>query len=193
MVDALGQELLALSRDHSFRFFTAFGLMFAGWAHATGEDTGEGLAMMRHGADLFRTVGQRVGLAHRAHLADVLIAHGLRDEALSVLDEAWRQSAETGERAFAAELRRLRGEALRRGARLEEAEDCVRDAVTIASGQGAWLFALRAASDLVQLAGARGSAAATDRDRLRAIVDRIPPGTGSSDLTRARTLLGDGP
>jgi transcriptional regulator with AAA-type ATPase domain/tetratricopeptide (TPR) repeat protein len=191
IVAALGQELLGLARDHSFTFFTAFGLIHSGWGRALTGDAPEGLLMMRQGADLFRSVGQRVGLAHRAHLAEILISYGSPDESLAVLDDALRQSEETGERAFAAELHRLRGEALGRQARPEEAEACFRAAVALASRQGAWLFALRAASDLVRLGIERGSPASEDLDTLGAILNRFSPALVSSDVETARTLLGE--
>jgi tetratricopeptide (TPR) repeat protein len=190
IVAAVGQELLDLARDHSFTFFTAFGLLHSGWGRALTGDAPEGLLMMRQGANLFRSVGQRVGLAHRAHLAEILISHGSPDESLAVVDDALRQSEETGERAFVAELHRLRGEALGHQARSEEAHACFRDAVALASGQGAWLFALRAASDLVRLGSERGSPASEDRDTLDAILHRFSPALASSDVETARTLLG---
>ncbi len=191
-VAALGRELLDLSRDHSFRFFTAFGLMFSGWARAASGNPHEGLGMMQQGADLFRSAGQRAGLAHRAHLAEVLIAQGALEDGLVVVKGALLQSEETGEGAFVAELHRLRGEAFRLKARPEEAERCLREALAIATRQGAWLFALRAASDLVRLVEERGSAAGPDLDALTDIANRFPPALESSDVRAARVLLQEG-
>src|SRR5262245_26114713 len=79
-VGLVGRELLALSREHSLSFFTSFGLMFTGWA-AVASGQPDGIATIREGADLFRSVGQRVGLAHRAHLAEALIVVGDADQA----------------------------------------------------------------------------------------------------------------
>jgi transcriptional regulator with AAA-type ATPase domain/tetratricopeptide (TPR) repeat protein len=189
IVEALGRELLDLSREHSFRFFTAFGLMFSGWARAASGHPQQGLAAMREGADLFRSVGQRAGLAHRAHLAEVLVACGALEEGLAVVTEALEQSDATGEGAFVAELHRLRGEARGRQGRPQEAEAGAREALAIASGQGAWCFALRAASDLVRLGVERGSATASDLATLSAIVNRFSPALHSSDVEVARALL----
>jgi transcriptional regulator with AAA-type ATPase domain/tetratricopeptide (TPR) repeat protein len=189
IVESVGRELLDLSREHSFRFFTAFGLMFSGWARAAAGNPHDGLTMMREGADLFRLVGQRVGLAHRAHLAEVLVACGSLDEGLAVVTEALQQSEATGEAAFVAELHRLRAEALRRQGRPEEAEAGMRDALRIASRQGAWCFALRAASDLVRLGVERGSPTTSDLATLSAIVNRLSPSLHSSDVKVARALL----
>jgi predicted ATPase len=144
-VRRLGQELLAVSREHSFTFFSAFGLMHSGWASVLTGDR-EGIAAMRQGADLFRTVGQRVGLAHRAHLAEALVTVGAPGEALDVIADALTQSTDSGEHAFVAELHRVRGEALQQLGHPADAERCFREAVDLASRQGAWLFALRAAA-----------------------------------------------
>ena len=188
-VATLGRELLDLAREHAFTFFSAFGLMFTGWARAASGDHPGGLALMQEGASLFQHVGQRLGLAHRAHLAEVMIAGGRFDDGRAVVEEALRQSVETGEGAFVAELHRLRGEAFHGGERLEEARACLRDALGVATAEGAWLFALRAASTLVRLDAARGVVAAADLDALRAIVNRFPPAVESSDLDLARTAL----
>ena len=143
-VAAIGAELLVLSREQHFTFFTAFGLMHSGWAESAAETPGRGLELMREGADLFRSVGQRVGLAHRAHLAEALLAAGRVDECLQILSDALRQSEETDERAFVAELHRVRGEALERRGDAPAAQACFREAVAIASRQGARLFERRA-------------------------------------------------
>lgn len=189
LVASIGHELLDLSREHSFKFFTAFGLMFSGWARAASGDLKEGLALMREGAQLFWSAGQRLGLAHRAHLAEVLIANGSLDEALEVITEALQQSEATGEGAFAAELHRLGADAHRRFGRPREADAELRVALATASRQGARLFALRAASDLVRLGVARGSSTVSDRAALSDIVSGLSPALVSSDVDAARGLL----
>jgi tetratricopeptide (TPR) repeat protein len=188
-VAVLGHELLALAREHAFAFFTAFGLMFTGWARAASEDRPGGLALMREGASLFQDVGQRLGLAHRAHLAEAMIADRLFDEGRDIAEEALRRSVETGEGAFVAELNRLRAEAFHGLARLDEAVASAREALAVATAQGAGLFALRAASTLVRLGAERGSVASADVDALSTIVNGFPPAFESSDLAAARGLL----
>jgi DNA-binding NtrC family response regulator/tetratricopeptide (TPR) repeat protein len=180
-VRALGEELLALALEQSFPLFSAFGMNLTGWARVATQDAAEGIAMMRRGADLYRSLGQRIGLAHRAHLAEALVTVGRVDEAATIVDEAREQAAESGERAFDAELHRVHGEILLRR-RDGDAAATFERAVEIATGQGAWLFALRAASALARLSP-RG------REALRAIAERFPSGLELSDLTHARTVL----
>jgi hypothetical protein len=163
--------------------------MFTGWATvANGHPNG--IAMMRDGADLFRSVGQRVGLAHRARLAEALTAVSEADKALGVAAEALQQSESSGEGAFAAELQRVRGEALHRLTRQGEAELCFREAVDVASRQGAWLFALRAATSLVRLGGDDERTSGKARSMLGAIIVRFQPALDLDDLRTARALLG---
>ncbi|MGH7353191.1 MAG: sigma 54-interacting transcriptional regulator [Candidatus Rokuibacteriota bacterium] len=188
-VATIGAELLTLSREQHFTFFTAFGLMHSGWAESAGEAPGRGLERLREGADLFRAVGQRVGLAHRAHLGETLLAAGLLDEALGVVSDALRQSADTEERAFVAELHRIRGDALRQRSDAPAALADFREAAAVASRQGALLFELRAACALAHATEHGASGHRDALDALAALVDRFPPAAETSDLRTARTLL----
>jgi predicted ATPase len=97
--------------------------------------------------------------------------------------DALGQAEETAERAFRAELHRVEAAALERQARPREAEAAYRRAVEVASGQQAWLFALRAAAGLARLAGGA-------LDALDALVARFPEAAQSVDLEEARALLG---
>ena len=182
-VRPLAEELLALAREHSYRFFAAFGLMHSGWARLASGDVPGGLVMMQEGADLFRAIGQRVGLAHRARLAEGRLAAGEVDAALAVIADALEQARETEEHAFVAVHLRLRGEALRLGGDPAGAELALREAVEMARGQGAWLFALRAACSLARLD-------ARTLDVLEAITRHFPDTLDSSDLRAGWALLG---
>jgi tetratricopeptide (TPR) repeat protein len=184
-VRGLGEELLALAREQSFALFSAFGMNVTGWARAASHDA-EGVALMRQGADLFRSLGQRIGLAHRAYLAEALVAVGQLDEAASVIAEACRQAEDTGERAFESELLRVRGEIGVRRGEPDAAAAAFERAVEIAAGQDAWLFALRSAVALARVAP-RGL------QTLRPIVDWFPAGLALPDLVDARTRLEERP
>jgi tetratricopeptide (TPR) repeat protein len=185
-VGALAEELVALSREHSFTFFGALGTMFTGWTRVAGGDVRAGLALTREGAELFRVVGQQVGLAHRARLAEAFLASGAVDEALAATSDAldrWRQKEEA---AFVAVHLRLRGEALAQTGDSAGARRAFTEAVDLARRQGAWLFALRAALSFARVDP--GSL-----DVLRAIAERFPATHDSSDLEAARALLRAGP
>jgi transcriptional regulator with AAA-type ATPase domain/tetratricopeptide (TPR) repeat protein/energy-coupling factor transporter ATP-binding protein EcfA2 len=183
LVRSLGDGLVALSREHSFTLFSGIGLMHSGWAQATTGDLPGGLAAIEQGAELFQSVGQRIGLLRRARLAEALIASGNVEAGLDVVEEALTQVEETEERAFVSELIRLKAEGLRRRGETRLAQELLREAVAQASHQGAWLFALRAATTLAGL-DAEGA------ELVGAIRRRLPP-PASSDPTIARDLLED--
>jgi hypothetical protein len=98
-----------------------------------------------------------------------------------VIAEALEQARETEEHAFVAVHLRLRGEALLQRGDPAGAELAFRDAIDIASRQGAWLFALRAACRLARLDP-------RTLDVLDTITRRFPDSLDSSDLTTARAL-----
>ena len=190
IVQALGEELLMLSRDHAFTLFTAFGLNMTGWAKMATGDSDGGMATMREGADLFRSVGQRAGLIHRAYLAEALLSVGSIEEALDVVTEALQRSKETAEGAFIAEVLRVQGEMFVQRARVPDAEASFRQAIDVASQQGAWLFALRAACRLAALSLETGSGGRDALDVLGSITNRFPLALEYADLLTARALIG---
>jgi DNA-binding NtrC family response regulator/tetratricopeptide (TPR) repeat protein len=154
-VKSLGEELIAVSREHAFAFFVAIGMSHTGWAIGRMGDVSGGAAMMQEGADLFRAVGQRVGLAHRARLADGLLAAGSVDAALDVIADAMERQRETGEHAFVSTLLSVRGEALAKRGDLEGARQSLQEAIEVANQQGAALFARHAEAALRRLEDAR--------------------------------------
>src|SRR5262249_44629382 len=114
-----------------------------------------GVAIMREGAELFKAVGQPVGLAHRARLAEGLLRKRAVGEASDVIASALEQGRATGDLAFGAALLALRGEALAYGGEMAAAARSFSDAIELANRQGAILFALRAADGLRRLENAR--------------------------------------
>ncbi|HKA63682.1 MAG TPA: sigma 54-interacting transcriptional regulator [Methylomirabilota bacterium] len=155
VVRRLGDELVALSREYGFTFFVAIGLSHAGWGRSAGGDVDSGAAMMQEGADLFRRAGQRVGLAHRARLAEGLLAIGAVEPALQVIADALEQRRQTEEHAFVAPLLTLRAEALVRRGETAAALSALREAVEVATRQGATLFARDAGAALRRLENRR--------------------------------------
>jgi len=155
VVRRLGDEMVALSREYGFAFFVALGLSHAGWGRSAGGEADSGAAMMQEGADLFRRVGQRVGLAHRGRLAEGLLATGAVDAALEVIADALEQRRQTEEHAFVAPLLTLRAEGLARRGETAAAVNALHAAVEVATSQGATLFARDAAAALRHLEGRR--------------------------------------
>src|SRR5262245_30406675 len=94
----------------------------------------------------------------------------------------------TGERWFAAELNRHKGQLLLRQGHSEAAEELYRKALSIAEEQEAKLWELRAAVSLARLRRDQGRRAEA-RDLLAAVYGWFTEGFATQDLKEAKTLL----
>jgi predicted ATPase len=106
------------------------------------------------------------------------------------LDEALQIVERTGERWFAAELNRHKGQLLLRQGHSEAAEELYRNALTIAEEQEAKLWELRAAVSLARLHRDQGRRAEA-RELLAPVYGWFTEGFGTPDLKEARALLGE--
>jgi predicted ATPase len=101
---------------------------------------------------------------------------GQTEEGLTLLDDALQIAERTGERWFAAELNRHKGQLLLRQGRTEAAEELYRKALSIAQEQEAKLWELRAAVSLARLRrdqGRHAEARDPPRDGLRLVHRRL--------------------
>jgi predicted ATPase len=106
------------------------------------------------------------------------------------LDDALQIAARTGERWFAAELNRLKGQILLRQGHFKGAEELYRKALSIAREQEAKLWELRAAVSLARLC--RGQGRPTEaRDLLAPIYGWFTEGFDTPDLKDAKALLAE--
>jgi predicted ATPase/DNA-binding winged helix-turn-helix (wHTH) protein len=102
-----------LARERGFVQLQAWAAMTGGWALAQAGEIEEGLATMRDGVAAIRALGSEefktyfLGL-----LAEMLASAGQPGDALDVTAEALAAVERSGERFYAAELHRLRGELL---------------------------------------------------------------------------------
>ena len=110
-----GNELAAVATERGFPQWRGFGTIYHGWARVKNGDVAEGISLLRSGSTAFRTTGAQVWVPHNiALLARACELGGQIDEALTLLDEALEIVAKTGERWFAAELNRQKGQLLLR-------------------------------------------------------------------------------
>lgn len=105
-----------------------------------------------------------------------------------LLDEALQIVRRTGERWFAAEMNRHKGELLLRQGHFGAAEELYRKALSIAAEQEAKLWELRAAVSLARLRRDQGSRAEA-RDLLGPVYDWFTEGFDTLDLKEAKALL----
>jgi predicted ATPase len=151
----------------------------------------EGLAQFRQGLAAWRAMGAGLTVSYYlALLAEVYGHAGQAEEGLRLLAEALAHVDTTGERFYAAEVYRLKGELWLRQATPDEAqaETCWHQALDIARHQQAKSWELRAAlslSRLWQQQGKRDEA----RDLLAPIYGWFTEGFDTADLQEAKALL----
>jgi predicted ATPase len=114
---------------------------------------------------------------------------GRPDVGLGSLDEAIQTAETTDEKSFEAELYRQRGEILLSLGKKRDGEAALQQALTIARGQEARWWELRAATDLAQHFCEQGRHTEADA-LLRPLFDWFTEGLETSpDLKRARAIL----
>jgi predicted ATPase len=111
-----------------------------------------------------------------------------QEEAMTLLDDALQIVERTGERWFAAELNRHKGQLLLRQGQSEAAEELYRKALSIAAKQEAKLWELRAATSLARLRRDQGRHAEA-RDLLAPDYGWFTEGFDTPDLKEAKALL----
>jgi predicted ATPase len=190
-VAALANEVVAISDEHGFAMWLAYGNIFAGWAAARRGEVAAGTGRMRAGIAAAAATGARLfdplflGL-----LAEGLALAGNATEALAQLDAAVTAAARTGNAAALADLRRLRGIVLqsRGSANDDGAESAFTQAIAEARRQGSRFYELRAATSLARLWRDQGRAAEA-RDLLAPIYGWFTEGFDTPDLKEATVLL----
>ena len=115
-------------------------------------------------------------------------SQGKLKRVLALLDEALQIVERTGERWFAAELNRHKGQLLLRQGHSEAAEELYRKALTIAEEQGAKLWELRATMSLTRLRRDQGRHAEAF-DLLAPVYGWFTEGFDTPDLKEAKALL----
>jgi tetratricopeptide (TPR) repeat protein len=184
----IATELRQLSHDEGFFLWCAVAEVYLG---VIGQVRGEGDARMRmkEGLELFAQTRTRV----TAVMMNVIVAEALYDvgedaEALSLLEEAEKDSRERDEGFYAPEIWRVRGRFFARQGKLAQAESTYRRALEIAAMQKAHSLALRAAIDLFELLDAEGRTG-EGRASLATVLDRAHWTTDRPEPARARALL----
>jgi DNA-binding winged helix-turn-helix (wHTH) protein len=152
---AYAAEAREVAREHAFDLMRAWATCLLGWSLVELNEVGEGLSLLVEGTAAAQATGsalfqpQMLGLLSRGQTAA-----GRPADASGTVEHALAIGSGTGERFYAAELHRLRGEArLAAGPLLDAdrlADDDFRSAAGIAEGQGAWLFAMRSALRLAR-------------------------------------------
>jgi class 3 adenylate cyclase/predicted ATPase len=190
----LAEGTLLLAQAHDLNAVEiANATMLRGWALAAEGWIEDGSALMRSGLAAFRATGSKIfGCYRLARGAHALLIAEEAEEALALLDEAFRMMESFGERWYEAELHRLRGEALLllRTDSQAGAEKCFQRALERAGEQGARLIELRAATSLARLWRDQGKRTEA-RVLLVPVYGWFTEGFDTPDLKEAKVLLED--
>lgn len=178
--------------EHALDVWRAYADCFDGDLLVRGGDHAAGLRLLRPAVDeLLRAGFTQYLTGFLGTLAQALIGAGRAEEALVATGDALARCKRTGERWCVAELLRIRGEAVARGAAPdagEDAEALLRQAIQAARSQGALSWELRAATSLATFLRGRGRP--DDGLALLApVLARFSEGFATTDVQRAAGLL----
>jgi predicted ATPase len=188
-LDERVDQLVAVATEHGFPFWRAEGAIYRGWVEVKKGDVAEGMSLLHSGFAAYRATGAEIWIPHFiALLARACEIAGQIEEAMTQLDDALQIVERTGERWFAAELNRQRGQLLLRQGHSEAAEELFRQALSIAEEQEAKLWELRATVSLARLRRDQGRPAEA-RDLLAPVYGWFTEGFDTPDLKEAKALL----
>jgi predicted ATPase len=186
------ERAINLSTEKGFGWPLAFACILHGWALAEEHRPKEGIAEMDNGLAALRTMGAELWQPHLLALLGAAHASAGQVEcALSLFEEALDRLGKTGEREYAAELYRFKGELLIQDegrASAERAEACFRQAIEIAVEQQAKSWELRAAISLAALWCRQGKKKQA-RGLLLPVFEWFTEGHETPDLKKAATLV----
>ncbi len=211
------QAVIRLAHEQGSPYWLSMGTVLEGWARAVQGDATEGMTQIQHGLQEFRKTGAALALPYFLGLfADTYarksqgdgLCTPLIEAGLASLAEALACSERTGERIYAAELYRFKGELLSQQARAGGSAsslppdtcgriaDCFQHALSIARRQQAKLFELRAAVSLTRFWQACETERATVQQKrqaarrdLQQVYDWFTEGWATDPLRQARMVL----
>jgi predicted ATPase len=185
----LSEEALNYCIQHDLRAYLPWARFYRGLAMARNGQPKRGIGLMREGMAAAEQIRMKMARAiHLGHLGSVQALLGDLDAALDTLGQSLRAISDTGERAFEAELYRMKASLLLKSDKAEEAEEALGQAVAIARRQQARMWELRAATMLARIRAHQGQVDAA-RELLRPAYVWFKEGFGTPDLREAKVLL----
>jgi predicted ATPase len=201
------EAAIALSDEHGFPLWLAYGMAFHGWALAIQGQEEEGIARIHQGMATARGMGTEMARSHHlALLAEAYGKVGQNEKGLHALAEALEFVEKTGERVYEAEVYRLKGQLTLQQLSVAssqlsvtnpqfptpnpqtEAEACFLKAIDVARHQQAKSLELRAVMSLSRLWQQQGKKAEA-RQMLADIYGWFTEGFDTKDLQEAKMLL----
>jgi tetratricopeptide (TPR) repeat protein len=160
-----------------------------GWVLVLRGELAEGLAQLRSGIEEMDSRGRKLFIpAYLGRQATGYLAAGDARAASDAIAGAISLASETGERIWAAELRRIEGAIALKQGTTDEAERAFRDALEIAQAQEAKSWELRAANSLARTLAGQGR-----REEAHALLASVygwfREGFDTADLREAKSLM----
>jgi predicted ATPase len=189
MVRRYIEEAESLSNEHGFSDWLGWGLIHRGWQCNAFGSPQESLLLITKGLEVLSASGAVTSTPYAyTYLAEAYGELGRPIEGLDCLVEATRIIEATKERCNEAEVYRVRGDLwILTGDRVAAGASFQR-AIELAKRQGAKLFELRAATNLVRLLRDQGKHGEA-RELLVPIYDWFTEGFDAPDLIEAKALL----
>jgi predicted ATPase len=189
---ALEQAEATIAACRELPYFLWHGVILRGWTLVQQGLSAEGIARMRDGLRAYVDMETRwVQPYYMALLAQAYGDTERIDEGLLLLNEALAVMDATKERAWEAELHRIKGELLLKpGAQYSQAdaEACFHQAIEVARRQDAKAWELRATTSLSRLWQQQGKHDAA-RQQLDEVYHWFTEGLDTLDLQSAKVLL----
>ena len=189
----MAEALIALSGEHGFPYWLAWGALYHGAALAEEGDLQEGIAGMRRVTEGLRAEAAVGGSSYALTLlAGAHRKAGEVEEGLAVAAEGLEFVTKTSERFAEAELHREKGELLLGSTPADpaRAEASFRNALEVARRQSAKSYELRAATGLARL-WQQQDRKQEARDLLALVYDWFTEGFDIRDLKEAKVLLAE--
>jgi len=188
-LDQWVDQLFAMATEHGFPHWRTQSEIYRGWVKVKSGDVMVGMSLLRSASTAYRASGVELFVPHYIDLlAAAYEIAGQIEDGLILLEDALHIIERTGERRFAAELSRHKGQLLLRLGNSAAAEELYRQALSIAQEQEAKLWELRAAVSLARLCRDQGRRSEAG-DLLAPVYGWFTEGFDTRDLREAKGLL----
>ncbi len=184
-------EIMSLSEHLRSELWLGYGRVIGGWSAGTQLAYKDGLRLLLQGLENLETTSPKPWRScFLALLAEVHLNGGETHQALSTIENALQLAEQTGERFWVAGIHLLFGKAIlsQDSNNIQGAEARFKQALNIATDQGAKSLEIRAATDLAGIWKAQGREAEA-RKILTPIYEWFTEGLDTPDLIKAKKLL----
>lgn len=183
-------ELSQVIEEHGFAAIKPNMVMLTGWSRIAVDGDSRAIELVESGFAELESAGVKRLSFQLFLLADAHHRLGASDAALAAVTRAAEVADSTFERRWEAEIHRLKGKVLLSDPAAEKAEieRSLLGALSIAHGQGAKWFSLRAAIDLARFWGEQGKRREA-RQLLEPIYADFAEGFETKNLRAAEALL----